>query len=122
MCHPVLYNFVVVVNIFLHHGATLICNDWVHPPSSPSVGKLYRNREGWSRFARGKRVGGPKSYDSKETLVLFILSSLYGHTLVTPITARMEISTENHATSQSVVNRRHTGFMRCFLASTFIFR
>ncbi len=56
---------------------------WGHPPPPPlaSVGKLYiqgveRQRRG--AFRTGKGVGGPKSYDSTKTLVLYILHSLYG--------------------------------------------
>jgi hypothetical protein len=80
MCHPVLYNFVVVANIFLYHGATLICNDRVHPPSSPSVGKLYRNREGWSRFASGERRWGDPNHTTVQNFILLythLLSHLY---------------------------------------------
>jgi hypothetical protein len=50
---------------------------WDHPPPppQPSAGELYI--QGVERQIGGAfRVGGPKSYDSKETLVLYIIYSL----------------------------------------------
>ncbi len=58
-----------------------------HPPPPPqaSVCELYiqgvqRQRRG-EPFRTGKGVGGPKSYDSTEILVLYILYSLYGENI-----------------------------------------
>jgi hypothetical protein len=38
-----------------------------------------RKTEGGRPFRMGKEVGGPKSYDSTETLVLYTVYSLYSH-------------------------------------------
>jgi hypothetical protein len=53
---------------------------WIHPPSPTqvSVGELYirgieRQRRGDEPFSTGKAVGGPISYDSTETVVLYVI-------------------------------------------------
>jgi hypothetical protein len=54
---------------------------WNHPPTPQvSVGELFiqgieRKGEGVSHFP-GKAVGGPKSYDSTETVVLYIVYNI----------------------------------------------
>jgi hypothetical protein len=50
---------------------------------------------GEGHFARGKGVGGPKSYDSTETLVLFIHYSLYVSHALKICFCRHSIKTEN---------------------------
>jgi hypothetical protein len=57
---------------------------WGHPPLPPqaNVGVLYiqgaERQRGGEQFRTGKGVGEPKSHHSTETLVLYILYSLYG--------------------------------------------
>jgi hypothetical protein len=52
---------------------------WNHlpPPTQVSVGELYiqgiERQRGEEPFSTGKTVGGPKSYDSTETVVLYII-------------------------------------------------
>ncbi len=56
---------------------------WNHlpPPTQVSVGELYiqgiERHSGEEPFSTGKAFGGPKSYDSTETVVLSIIYVLY---------------------------------------------
>ncbi len=58
---------------------------WGHPPRplQASVGELYiqgvERQRGGKPFRTEKEVGGPKSYDSLETLVLYIQNTRFTH-------------------------------------------
>ena len=51
---------------------------WNHPPppTQVGVGELYKQeteRQRGGAISTGKAVGGPKSYDSTETVVIYII-------------------------------------------------